>query len=220
MPGRPSKLTPARHDAIIASIESGNYFDTACSSTGITRQAAYLWLERGQAERTRIDTGITDTQRAENGDPPAHQERRYLDFFDAVERARALAEERHLRNIERLAMGGTLHKETLDPETGKVIGREYHLGDWRASAFYLERARTQRWGRRQTVEVSGPEGGPVGIDVSDGQRLAEQVRGFFANVRNDPRILEARVESSRTELIGSVPAAIEQGGDGSDDDAR
>lgn len=222
MLGQPTKLTPARHAAIIADIEAGNYFETACRANGIGKSTAYGWLDRGKAERERIEAGLTDTQRTENGDPPAHLERRYLEFSDAVERARARAEEKHLANVQRIALGGQVieEEEVIDPESGKVIGRKrkYHLGDWRASGFVLERAHARNWGRRQTVEVSGPEGGPVQVDASDGVRIAEQLREFLAGVRNDPRIIEGRVVASRTELVGGPP--VIESGTGADDDAR
>jgi len=207
-----TKLTPARHKAIIDTITAGNYFDPACAIAGITRQTGYNWLERGSIERERLEAGITDQERTEQGIPPAHEERRYLDFFDAVERARALAEQRHAQNVERIAMGGSVIEEEdiLDPVTGALVGRKrkFHLGDWRASAFYLERTAPLRWGRRQTVEVSGPEGGPMQVEASDGVRLAERLRDFLANVKDDPRIVEARVTARRDELIGP-PSAIE-----------
>lgn len=221
--GRPSKLTPATHQAIIDTITEGNYFEIACAVAGVHRTSGYNWMERGSIERERIESGITDEQRAEQGIPPAHEERRFLDFFDAVERARALAERSHSGNIKRIAMGGQVLEEEdiLDPETGKLVGRKRKLsiGDWRASAFYLERTAARRWGRRQTVEVApGESGGSGGVDPTDGMRIAERLRDFLSTKQDDPRIVEAEVTSRRDELIGP-PVAIESR-DRSGDDAR
>jgi len=63
----------------------------------------------------------------------------YQEFCKAVEKARAEAEVRNLHLIQNAASGGT----------------------WQAAAWFLERSFPGRWGRREKVEHSGPEGGPI-----------------------------------------------------------
>lgn len=48
--GRPSKLTPAIHDALVASLTGGNYRDTAAKTVGIHVATLYRWIERGEAD--------------------------------------------------------------------------------------------------------------------------------------------------------------------------
>lgn len=69
----------------------------------------------------------------------------YREFREAVERARAEAEVRTVALIQQAA-----------PQS------------WQAAAWYLERSHPKRWARREKVEMSGPEGGPITL-----QGLAE-----------------------------------------------
>lgn len=66
-------------------------------------------------------------------------EQPYSDFSEAVKEATAAAEMRALARIRQAADGGT----------------------WQAAAWYLERRLPGKWGRREKVEMSGPEGGPI-----------------------------------------------------------
>lgn len=66
----------------------------------------------------------------------------YRDFRDAVMRARAEAEARNIALIQKAA-----------PD------------DWRAAAWWLERAFPDRWGSRQKLEHSGPDGAPIAAEV-------------------------------------------------------
>jgi len=45
--GRPSKLTPAIHDAIIRDIQAGNYLETVAKKHGLAKQTIYDWLQKG-----------------------------------------------------------------------------------------------------------------------------------------------------------------------------
>jgi hypothetical protein len=70
---------------------------------------------------------------------PKRAEPRYREFVDAVTRARAEAEALHVSYITKAA-----------------------AEDWRASAWYLERTRSERYRRRDTVHQAGPaDGDPV-----------------------------------------------------------
>lgn len=69
----------------------------------------------------------------------------FREFCEAVERARAEAEVRTVALIQQAAPNS-----------------------WQAAAWYLERSHPKRWARREKVEMSGPEGGPITL-----QGLAE-----------------------------------------------
>lgn len=66
----------------------------------------------------------------------------YRQFRDAVMRARVEAEARAVVVVQKAA-----------------------LTDWRAASWWLERAFPDRWGRRQKLEHSGPQGGPIPAEV-------------------------------------------------------
>lgn len=63
---------------------------------------------------------------------------KFREFRDAVTRARAEAEARNVALVQRAASD-----------------------DWRAASWYLERSFPTKYGRRDRVEHSGPDGGPI-----------------------------------------------------------
>jgi len=134
--GRDSLLTPERQATIIQLIAAGNYIETACQATGISHQTWHNWQARGRTERERLNV-----QKDATPDP---KEAKYLDFVEAVEKAFAEAEARNLSLIQNAALAGT----------------------WQAAAWILERTRGKRYVRTEKAEVSGPDDGPVRIDVS------------------------------------------------------
>jgi len=96
MTGRPTKLTPEIHRAIVTALEAGNYQDDSAAYAGVSRSALYNWLDRGRTERERIEAG----------EKPRKAETIFVDFLDAVESARAKAAVRHVANIAKAANDG------------------------------------------------------------------------------------------------------------------
>lgn len=82
----------------------------------------------------------------------------YRQFYEAVESARAEAEARNVALIQQAANAGT----------------------WQAAAWYLERTAHSRWGRKQSLEVSGNGGEPVQIEV-DATALEAKVRAILGD---------------------------------------
>lgn len=72
-------------------------------------------------------------QRGREGESP------FAEFAEAIKEAEAQAEVRNMALIQQAAQAGT----------------------WQASAWYLERRYPSRYGRRERLEHSGPEGGPI-----------------------------------------------------------
>lgn len=77
----------------------------------------------------------------------------YGQFRQAVKEAQAAGEVRLVSLIDRAAQSGT----------------------WQAAAWKLERKYPERWGRTIRTEVSGPEGGPVQIEVDPRESLLERL---------------------------------------------
>ncbi|KJS86280.1 valine--tRNA ligase [Desulfosporosinus sp. BICA1-9] len=75
----------------------------------------------------------------------------YFNFFNAIKAAEAQAE---IRAVE------LWHKQM--PQ------------DWRAAQAFLERRYPERWGKRERVEFTGKEGGPIEIE-SMRARLIEKL---------------------------------------------
>lgn len=86
----------------------------------------------------------------------------YASFFEAVEHAKASAEVRAIARIQAAANDGT----------------------WQAAAWWLERTRPKKFGRFDRSEVSGPEGGPVRLDVST-EDLERKINAIIQRRKTD-----------------------------------
>lgn len=151
--GRPTKFTPDTTDKILQALRAGNYRETACRYAGISYATLRKWMLK-----------------AEEPDAPAE----YVEFVAAIEKAEADAEVADLALIRRAA------SDQRDDD-GNITAR----GSWQAAAWIRERKNPERWGRREAtkVELSGPDGGPVQldvqhmVDVSAIESLAAQLAG-------------------------------------------
>jgi hypothetical protein len=193
--GQPTKLTRERRTRILELIEDGNHLRTACAAAGVSHTAFYRWLNRGEDARETAES---------TGQPIPDAEAVYVEFVDAVARARARAETKAVSVVQRSMVGGfVLSEEPLqnvdgdpvcDPATGEVLyKRTYSQPDGRLALQYLERSRPTEWGRQAAskVELSGPDGGPVQVEQSVViASLAERVAGVVA-AREADRELEA-----------------------------
>lgn len=131
--GRPTKLTPQVQDEICESIRAGNYIEPSALRAGVTKESLYNWLRRAGCEIEKSNTN-------KKYRIPA-KEKKYIEFFHAVKQAEAEAEAHDLAVIRHAAA----------------------VGHWQAAAWRLERKHYDRWGRRQAIEHSGPDGKPVRV---------------------------------------------------------
>lgn len=118
---RPTKLTQEVHDLIVEAVRAGNYYEVAARAAGVEASTFYKWMKRGREGKGK----------------------RYVEFFHAVEQARAEAE-----------------RESVE------IVRNAAKKDWAAASWWLERIAPARWGRRDKFEVTGAEGGPVQVVIN------------------------------------------------------
>lgn len=92
----------------------------------------------------------------------------YAEFFESVKAAEAEAEVKQVRELQR------------DEK-------------WQRRAWWLERRFPKRWGQKQALEVSGPEGKPIEVDAKDTlTRLLEERREAIAEAQ--AALTEAREE--------------------------
>lgn len=91
-----------------------------------------------------LQRGNVQRERLNAGLETEPKEEPFLQFLEAVETADAEGIIGHLMNIDHAAKNGT----------------------WQASAWILERKQPRKWGRFERTEISGPEGGPIHINVS------------------------------------------------------
>lgn len=172
MTGRLSRLTPERIDDIAQGIAAGLPRGVAAARAGVHRATLEQWMIRGRALRDEPPGNTCRTCGASGDDPcitangrPArapHTGRNmggtpradadlFLELVERVERAEADA---HARNVA-------------------VIQRAAQAGTWQAAAWFLERRYPEQYARR-TLEVSGPDKGPIPVQL-DTTGLAEGV---------------------------------------------
>lgn len=164
---RPSKFNPERIEKIIKLIRLGNFAETAAAAGGISKQTYYNWLGKGREERERLDM---------TGGKPRATEKPFLEFFDAVEEARAEAEARMVAQITTAAQDPT---------------------KWQAAAWWLERVAPQKYGKINRTEISGPDGAPIQSETKSVQyteseiiALADEILGLAAGVQESEKVDE------------------------------
>lgn len=172
--GRPSKLTQQMIDRIGASLRTGHYVETAAAMAGISKVTLYAWLKHG----------------ARMADTPASKlkahDRLCISFLQVVEAAQADAEDRDLLRHAAVARGGlerTITTEKTNAQ-GEVIEKTVKVEtmppDARAIEWRLERRHPARWGRRSSIEVTGPDGGPLELTTEErADRLAQDAALFL-----------------------------------------
>lgn len=115
-------------DRVITALEAGSFFDDACAFAGVSKSAGYEWLARGRAARA------TQEDKGDQHELPGN-ERLFLEFADAVEKARAGAV------ITNLA----------------IIRTAAQKGSWQAAAWWLERTAPEKYGRFQRPAADAEE---------------------------------------------------------------
>jgi len=143
MAGRPSKFNIEIANAIIENLRLGNYTENASAAAGLAKSTLYAWLERGRKEQERIEAGLE----------PIEAEHDFMEFSNAVEKARAEAVARNVAIIQKSA----------------------HSGTWQAAAWWLERTQQKVFGRKQQLEHTGSEGQAIKLEVST-QEIEDKVK--------------------------------------------
>ena len=138
--GRTPLLNSDTQETIVQAVRAGSYLDDAAILAGISRDTLFLWLRHGRDAQTLQDSGETLDDR----------QSLYLNFFNAVETARAQAQ---LRNVA-------------------IIQKAANEGTWQAAAWFLERTNPRKWGRHETVEIGVADDRPV--EVSEIASLLDQ----------------------------------------------
>ena len=153
--GRPKGTTvllqDAKREELLNLITLGVPVSKSVGMIGISEQTFYNWMSRGLIEKERLNTI--------EGAKPKPEEKIYLDFLESVTRARAEA----------------IAKKVA------VISSAAAQGDWKASAWWLERQVPEEFGRIDKQEVLSHTVSEVRVTVSMGE-LQEKIA----------KVLEAR----------------------------
>ena len=169
--GQQPKINPKRAQKFLENVASGQYIDTAAAMAGVHPTTAMRWVKVGEdaiaaaeARDSEADVILADWLdqftadfKADNPmwfmDPPeAYDDPEtwiYALFAQLYQRARAVAEASALGNIRTAA----------------------RAGNWQADAWYLERTRHEKYGRREVIQRGADEDEAVtkfsGSGVSD-----------------------------------------------------
>lgn len=137
--GLETDLTKDIHDRIVELIKSGNYPETAAAVAGIPRPTLLGWLTKGGQAREKLLAGKDITE----------SEKKYVRLATDVGIAIATAEARMSMLIGKAGQGA-----------------DGQPGDWRATAWILERFAKERWSQKHQLEHTGPNSGPITISLA------------------------------------------------------
>lgn len=165
--GRPTKLNIQTQEKICVAIQRGLGYERAALLGGVSYNTFNDWRKRGEAELDRLE---------QPGARPRKTDAKFLEFFEAVQRAEMEGELTNANIIDQAARGGYTFTEikvtrALDAASGgMMITEEVQTTktappDWRAALAILERRHPDRWLRKQKVEATGPDGGAIPITM-------------------------------------------------------
>ncbi|MDP3937833.1 MAG: hypothetical protein Q8R92_06825 [Deltaproteobacteria bacterium] len=91
----------------------------------------------------------------------------YASFATRIRKAEAEDELRRIALIAKAGTGGEVsYRRTTTKADGAVVTEERLLApEWTANAWHLERKHPERWGRKERVEHTGKDGGPIDARV-------------------------------------------------------
>ena len=146
--GRPKGTTvlldDARRDELINLIVLGVPVSKAVGMVNLAESTFYHWMSRGMIERDRLAT-IPDAK-------PKPEEKIYLNFLESLTRAR---------------------NEAIAKKVA-VVSSAASQGDWKASAWWLERQVPEEFGRVDKQEVLSHSVSEVRVTVTMGE-LQEKI---------------------------------------------
>lgn len=216
-PARPTRrgrrsylvLNPDLHDTIVENVRLGVPLREAAVASGVSEPAFHLWMSKGEKELLRVD-GLRSAGEKAEVDP---EREHYVRFVEDVTQARADAMARKVKRLDRIAEGGivvdrTTTTRTLRDGTEETTVRErYAQPDPRPDIFQLERQWREHYGRRERIEHSGPEGGPIPLDVQ--VRAKEE---FTSRVEQAAQRVNGNANGGNTPHPALPPAAPPQPG--------
>ena len=134
--GRKTLLTPEIEEEIMKQIGAGIAVRHALKAQGIPERSFYNWTKRGAEEQERLDRN-PDAK-------PDPDEFVFWQFWQSLERAKSTAVNAHVATIASAAK----------------------RGDWRASAWWLERTHPEEYGKNQTTTVIGTQNNNTQINIA------------------------------------------------------
>lgn len=131
---RSGKLTKENIERVCQLLSLGNSKAAAAESVGIAQTTMNGWQRAAQEIMLSLEEGLLLEEEI------TPRQELLLHFSEEMAKARARAEVWHVSNI-----------------------RSHAEGDWKASAWWLERSRPSLFGKQSRVEHTGQGGGPIRV---------------------------------------------------------
>lgn len=149
-------------DLAIERIRTGIPIIEAAAGVGIRRQTIHEWRRRGVRARERHIAGEAVTE----------DEERMIRFADRCDQAEAEGFSIEWTRLGQLAAGGLVAERTVvtikTDADGKVVSRSEETQQSRTlpSESAIKFRLGVRYGVRERVELSGPDGGPIPVELA------------------------------------------------------
>lgn len=148
--GRKTLCTPEIIREISTNLIAGLSNRDAAALSGITEATFYGWYARGRDETERLK----DCPRCK----PKKNEKIFVEFFEAIEKAIPKRKQTLIGNIQKAALGKGEITETKRVYKDGILVEEVTTvkglrPEWTASAWLAERLHPDEFGRRQRVDV-------------------------------------------------------------------
>lgn len=159
-PGRPTKLTPDRHKFIIDKIREGVPDKVACGLAGCHPLSLAEWCTQGrldiEAGKNTIFSRFSIDVKIARSELEARLAAKWAKIsVEPQTKTKKVFKEQIVPKDD----GSVEVVKYLDSETVEIIGD----GNWQSIAEYLSRRFPERWKKQQTIEQTGPDGGPIQI---------------------------------------------------------
>lgn len=153
--GRPTRLHARLIEDVCDRIREGEHQETAALAVGIPKSSFFSWKAKGEEARSARDNGV----------PVPPDRKIFVEFVDAVDEARALAESRMIQAVQRAGIGGDVSSlREWEDDRGNLHREVYFVKpNVAAQTWWLERAFPAKYARR--LEVSGPGGEAIPVEV-------------------------------------------------------
>ena len=161
--GRKTALTPEVQRIILSALSVGAQLKVAGRAAGVSDKTILDWIARGEGRSERASDPV------------------FVEFVEELKKAKAKQEVHCLDVINKASLGQfvvttvkTIRKDGTIAETTK-----YAPPHWPAAAWLLERKYPDRYGRRDRMEMSSLNGGPIRLELTKALEELEQEMGKF-----------------------------------------
>jgi hypothetical protein len=169
-------------ERLIHALEQGATYEAAATYAGIHVSTLHRWIARAD-------------------DPDSDSA--YRELRNAVERARAKLQTDLLECVLETVRGGALIKETTRtfPNGDELTERQYAPPDGRLGLELLSRLWPRDFARRNALEVTGADGGP--IQIASAEKLAA-IAATVKDALNKSELVDAEVVDEQPRAIGQA----------------